>query len=231
MSQLVPFSPEICTAQGPVVSFFSFPYPTLMAVIRLSDGSLFVWSPIPLNDALRAEVDALGPVAHLVSPNLFHHFWLGEWKKAYPGARLYAPPGLPRRRRDLTFDAVLGDQPEPAWADDIDQVAMLGNIVLTEIVFLHRRSRTAIFADLLQNFPRNWFKGWRGVIARWDGLVNPNYGAPRELRVTFWWRQQARRSLQRILDFAPEKVLIPHGDMAMARGTEFIRRGFLWLSR
>jgi hypothetical protein len=229
MSQLAQFGPEIWTAEGPVVSFFSFPYPTRMAVIRLSGGALFVWSPIPVDDAVRAEVDALGEVAHVVSPNCFHHFWLADWKKAFPGARLYAPPRLTRRRRDLKFDAILSGRPEAVWAGDIDQVAMLGNVVLTEIVFLHRPSRTAMFADLLQNFPPDWFKGWRGVLARWDGLVSPNYGAPRELRVTFWRRSEARRSLQRILDFAPERVLIPHGEMARENGTEFIRKGFRWL--
>ena len=135
MSQLVPFGPEFWTTEGPVISVFTYPYLTRMAVIRLSAGTLFVWSPISLNDVLRAEVDALGKVAHLVSPNFFHHLWLGEWKQAYPRARLYASPGLPRRRRDLTFDRVLGDHPEPAWAGDIDQVAMQGNILLTEIVF------------------------------------------------------------------------------------------------
>jgi hypothetical protein len=231
MSQLVPFGPEFWTAEGPVISVFTYPYLTRMAVIRLSDGTLFVWSPISINDALRAEVDALGKVAHLVSPNFFHHLWLGEWKTAYPHARLYASPGLPRRRRDLTFDAVLGDHPEPAWAGDIDQVAMQGNIVLTEIVFLHRASRTAMFADVLQNFPPDWFKGWRGVLCRWDGIVNPNYGAPRELRATYWWRKRARSSLQRILDFAPDKVFLAHGIMASENGTEFIRKGFRWLSR
>jgi hypothetical protein len=229
MPKLAPFGPEIWSAEGPVVSFFSYPYSTRMAVIRLSNGTLFAWSPIALDDALRAEVDALGEVAHVVSPNCFHHFWLADWKKAYPGARLYAPPRLDRRRRDLKFDAKLGDRPEAAWAGDIDQVAMQGNIVLTEIVFLHRPSRTAMFADLLQNFPRDWFKGWRGVLARWDGLVSPNYGAPRELRVTFWWRKLARQSLQRILDFAPERVFLAHGEMALENGTEFIRKGFRWL--
>src|SRR5207253_182649 len=49
-------------------------YPTRMAVIRLSGGGLFLWSPIPLTDGLRAEVDALGEVSHIVAPNSLHHF-------------------------------------------------------------------------------------------------------------------------------------------------------------
>jgi hypothetical protein len=66
------FGPEIWMADGPVVSFYGFPYPTRMAVVRLSDGGLFVWSPVALSAALQPEIDALGPVRCLVSPNLLH---------------------------------------------------------------------------------------------------------------------------------------------------------------
>ena len=149
---LQPFGPDIWIAEGPVASFHGFPYSTRMAVIRLSDGSLFVWSPVALSTALRAAVDALGPVRHLVSPNALHHLFLAEWTSAYPEARLYASPRLRRKRRDLSFNAELGDAPEPAWAGDIDQVVVHGSFALTEIVFFHRHSRTALFADLIQIF-------------------------------------------------------------------------------
>ena len=106
---------EIWIADGPTVSFYGFPYPTRMAVVRLENGDLWVWSPVGLDPELRAGVEALGPVRHLVSPNKIHHLFLAEWAKAWPDARLYASPGLARRRLDLDFSAELGDRPEPAW--------------------------------------------------------------------------------------------------------------------
>ena len=116
------FGPDIWVADGPVVPFYGFPYPTRMGVIRLSDGDLFVWSPIGLSPALQREIDALGRVRHLVSPNRLHHLFLPEWKAAYPDARLYASPGLRRKRRDLAFDSALGDMPELAGAADIARI-------------------------------------------------------------------------------------------------------------
>ena len=46
------FGPSIYSADGPSVSFFGFPYPTRMAVVRLSNGSAWVWSPVALSDDL-----------------------------------------------------------------------------------------------------------------------------------------------------------------------------------
>jgi hypothetical protein len=231
MTAPVSFGPDIWIADGPPVSFYGFPYPPRMAIVRLSDGSLFVWSPIALSSELKKEVDALGPVAHLISPNKIHHLFLGEWKAAYPQARLYASPGLPAKRRNLPFDAVLGNAPEPDWADDIDQVEMAGSVAMTEVVFFHRKSRTAIFADLIENLAPDWFTGWRGWVARLDGIMAPNPGAPREWRATFLRRGTARARLARILAWQPEQVVMAHGIPVQNDGLAFIRRAFRWLAK
>lgn len=229
MSMLEPFGSDIWVVEGPVVSFYGFPYPTRMVLIRLSGGGLFVWSPIALTPELKAQIDALGPVAHLVSPNSIHHLSLGQWKAAYPDAKLYASPGLPKKRKDLVFDAVLGDSPQAAWARDIDQIEMAGSFAMTEIVFFHRKSRTAIFADLIENFRPGWFKGWKGWLARLDGIVGPYGGAPREWRFTFR-KKTARVALARILAWQPEQVVMAHGEMTRHDGTAFIRKSFRWLA-
>jgi hypothetical protein len=228
MPRLREFGPSLWIAEGPTISFFGFAYPTRMAAIRLADGGLFVWSPIALTPDLKREVETLGQPSCLVAPNKLHHLFLGEWKSAYPNARLYAPPGLRKKRRDLRFDADLGDAPAPQWAGDLDQVIVRGS-PLSEVVFFHRASRTAIFADLLQNFPPHWFKGWRGVVARLDGIVAPSPGAPREWRASFYDRRAARSALDRILSWPVERVLIAHGAPASGDGKDFIRRGFAWL--
>jgi hypothetical protein len=226
---LTEFGPDIWIADGPSVPFASFPYPTRMAVIRLRDGTLFVWSPTPLSPELRNEVDALGRVRHLVSPNRLHHLFLGAWQVAYPDARLYAPPGLRKRRRDLRFDADLVDTPDPAWAADIDQIILYGSFYLTEAVFFHRASRTVIFADLIQNFPRDWFKGWRGVVAQLGGIVAPNPGTPRDWRASFVDRRAARLARDQLLAWPIERVLIAHGDPPTGDAMAFVRTALAWL--
>src|SRR5690242_4198997 len=139
-------------ADGPTVRWFTMPFPTRMTIARLDDGSLLVHSPIPLDDDIRALVASLGPPRHVVSPNKLHHLFMQPWRDAYAGVRTYAPPGLRAKRPDIAFDGDLGDSPEPAWRDELDQVLFAGSRVLDEIVFLHKPSRTAIFGDLIENF-------------------------------------------------------------------------------
>jgi len=127
------FGRDIWTADGSNVTVVGFCYPTRMAVIRLSKGDLFIWSPIQLTDGLRAEVDAIGRVRHIVAPNSLHHLFLAEWQRAYPRALLYAPPGLRKKRRDIVFDAELGSRPSQDWGEEIDQVLVHGNLITTEV--------------------------------------------------------------------------------------------------
>jgi hypothetical protein len=199
------------------------------AVIRLSDGELFVWSPVALSDSLRASVNALGPVRYLVSPNALHHLFLGEWKSTYPAANLYASPRSRKKRQDLIFDADLNDTPELDWAADIAHVILRGSFALTEVVFFHHHSRTVLFADLIQNFPRDWFKGWRGFLARHGGIVQPHPGAPGDWCASFLNRRAARASLNEVLAWPIGRVVIVHGDLPTGDGAAFVRRAFSWL--
>ena len=76
--------PEIWIADGGIVSFFGYDYPTRMAVVRLDDGGLWLWSPVEATSELVEEVHALGPVRHLVSPNKLHHLFLARVAREVP---------------------------------------------------------------------------------------------------------------------------------------------------
>ena len=220
---------DIWIADGPTVPFFGIPYPTRMTVVRLGDGGLWVCSPIRLDDGLKAAVEGLGLVRYLVSPNKIHHLFLGDWARAWPAAKLYASPGLARRRRDLSFAAALGDQPDPAWAADIDQVIFHGSFAMEEVVFFHRSSRTAIFTDLVQRFDPASLHGWRRALMKLDGMVGPNGGAPREWRLSFWNRAAARRARQKVLDWNPRRVIIAHGEWVRANGRDVLEHSLAWM--
>lgn len=219
----------IWIADGPPVSFYGFPYPTRMTLVRLGDGALWVCSPIRLDPALAAAVDEIGPVRHLVEPNKIHHLHLGEWAERWPDAKAYAPPGLARRRPDLRFDAELGDRPDPAWAGDVDQVVFRGSLAMEEVVFFHTRSRTAVFTDLIQRFPPAYVPGWRGWLMRLDGLVGERGSTPREWRLTFLDRRRAREALRTVLGWDPRRLVVAHGECARENARDVIAASLSWL--
>jgi len=223
------FASSLYLADGPDVSFLGFPYPTRMAVVRLSSGAVWVWSPIALTPALAEAVAAIGPVREIVSPNKIHHLFLKEWAERWPAAALHAPPGLAARRPELRFDAELGDEPDPAWADDIDQAIFRGSFFMEEVAFFHRPSSTAILGDLVQRHDPARMKGWKGALMRLDGLVGEGGSTPRDWRASFLRRGPARAARARVLAWKPRQLLIAHGECARENGTEILERALAWI--
>lgn len=186
--------------EGAIVSFFGAAYPTRSVIARLQNGDLWVWSPVKLTADLRLQVDRLGPVRHLVSPNKLHHLYLREWKAAYPRVLLWGPQSTIDKCRDLAFGEALRDDPPGEWRPDIDQAWFRGSLAMDEIVFFHRPSRTAIVADLIQTFSDRFLREHWGIwrfFARLDGLTQDQARAPLEWRLSFINRAPARRARAR----------------------------------
>ncbi|HEY2532472.1 MAG TPA: DUF4336 domain-containing protein [Xanthobacteraceae bacterium] len=200
-----------------------------MAIVRLSEGNLWVWSPIALTEKLAEEVQAIGPVRYVVSPNKLHHLFLREWADRWPDARLYAPPGLARKRRELYFHAELENEPDSSWAADIDQVVFGGSFAMDEVVFFHRPSRTAIFGDLIQRFSKSSMPGWRAVVMQLGGLVGPHGSTPRDWRASFLRRGRARAARNKVLSWNAARLLIAHGECATGGAAEMITAALSWV--
>jgi Domain of unknown function (DUF4336) len=226
---LEPFGPSLYVAEGPTVSFFGFPYPTRMAVARLSDGNVWVWSPIALTRELADEVQSIGPVRYIVSPNKLHHLFLQAWADHWPDARLYAPPGLARKKPTLHFQAELDDRPDPSWEADIDQAVFRGSFAMAEVAFFHRASHTAIMGDLIQRFPEATISGWKGMVMRLGGLVGERGGTPGDWRASFLRHGPARAALQKVLGWNPERLLIAHGSCAQSGAEKIIATALRWI--
>jgi hypothetical protein len=220
---------DIWIADGPSVPFLGVPYPTRTTLVRLGDGGLWVCSPIHLTPQLKARVDELGPVRHLVSPNKIHHLAMGDWARTWPDAQLYASPGLARRRRDLSFHGVLGDHADAAWVRDIDQVIFHGSFFMEEVVFFHRSSQTAIVTDLVQRFDPTTLGTWQRAYMKLDGLVGPNGSTPREWRLSFWNRAAVRCAKCKVLGWNPRHVIIAHGEWVRDHGRDVLERALAWM--
>lgn len=181
-----------------------------MTVVRLPDGTLWLHSPIPWDEALAAELEQLGPIAHVVGPNRYHHMHLTEWAQRYPDAKLYAAPGLEKKRSDLDFSAVLGEELPPGWRDVFDAHHFGGAPALSEVAFFHRPSRTLIVCDLAENFGTSDHLPTR-LYLKVMGVENEFRLSP-IVRAAFRDRAAARASVKRLLEWDFQRILLSHGE-------------------
>ena len=186
-------------------------------IIKLSNGSLLVHSPTRLDTALRDDLDRKGKVAFVVAPNRFHHVFIGDYQKAYPQAVFFCAPGLDTKRADLKFNAVLGDDVQPEWSSQLDQLVFRAFPPLNEVVFLHRASRTVIFTDLLFNVTHTDSTLSRLAFTLDGGFKKPAVARTFKLLIRFK-RGQARALIDRVLSWDFDRVVLAHGDVIETGG-------------
>jgi hypothetical protein len=199
---------------------------TRMTVVVLDDGGLWVHSPVALTPELRAEVDALGPVRHIVAPNLYHHLFAGEWARAYPEAALHAPAALSRKRRDLTITAPLEAASKAPWASAIIPVPIDGSR-LNETAFVHPKTRTLISSDLVENFATSPHLPTRLYLKMMGIHGKPGIAAL--LRILYADHAAARRSIDALLEHEIDRVVLAHGDVLGGDAKATVKKAFEFL--
>lgn len=196
-----------------------------MVVARLSDGRLWIWSPIPIDDALAREIGALGEVGHIVAPNALHHLHFAAAAERFPSAERWIAPALARKRPDLAGCRRLEDEAPAAWAGELEQLRVEGAPKLDEVAFFHRASKTLIVTDLVFNVLE--YRGWlSGLVFRMVG-AHKRLAQSRAMRMLVRDRAAAAASARRILAWDFERVVMAHGEIvdrdARARMTEALR--------
>jgi hypothetical protein len=199
---------------------------TRMTVIRLSTGGIVLHSPVPITEQLRAEIDAVGPVAHIVCPNLYHHVYAGQAVTTYPKALLHGPSELRHKCKDLVFGADLSHTPHPDWKSDLIPLPIDG-CLLRETVFFHPATRTLITCDLVENFESSPHWPTRTYLKL--AGIHGHIGWSRLLRFLYRDRKAARASIDRLLEWPFDRVIISHGNIISENARETIRHAFAWL--
>jgi hypothetical protein len=199
-----------------------------MTVIRLQDGGLMLHSPIRLDRATRDALGALGPVRAIVAPSKVHHLFVADYRSAYPEAKFYAAPGLQEKRKELRFDEVLSDQAPDAWCGQIEQHLFQGAPILNEVVFFHKASRTVVFTDLVFNIPAD--KAASAPVFFWILGASGRFGPHRLMRVRgIWDRRAARASVEQIMRWDFDRIIMSHGDVLEAGGRGRLAKAFAFL--
>lgn len=204
-----PFAEDLYIAHGEL-KMPALDLGTRMTVVRLPDGGLWLHSPIRLDEDDHARLAELGPVKHVVAPNLYHHLFVDACLARYPDAALHLAPGFDAKRPELKPATVLGDSPPAAWGGVFEQVLLGGMPRMQEVVFFHRPSKTLIVTDLLFNLGRP--KGFAGLFTRLTGAYG-KLAVTRILRLLIKDKAAFGASVARVLEWDVERVTLTHGDV------------------
>lgn len=143
-----------------------------------------------------------------MAPNQLHHFFLAAAAQRFPDAVVWAAAGLRDKVQGLPDGPTLLED-TPDWAAHITPFPLEGVPWMSEVMFLHRPSGTALATDLFFHMtsPANW--GSR-LFFRLLGVL----GRPKQsplVRLQTRDRAAAGSSLARLLAERPVRFVVAHG--------------------
>ena len=209
---------------------------TRMTIVRLEDDKLLLISPIVISGKLKDEIETLGSVAYIVSPNLFHHTHIESCCSAFPDAQLYVAKGLPRKRPDLKGYNIIPDKIPSEWAVSLDMVYFDGFRVaefggaqdLNEAVFFHRPTNTLIVTDIVFHFTENSSFLTR-LVARALGIYRKVGSSPYDKRAVKDHKIM-REARDKLLAWPFDRIILTHGDIVESEAKVKFELAYRWLS-
>ena len=227
------------------------------AAVRLSSGSLAVFSPVAMTDDVKAKLAGLGgTVKYIIAPDIEHHIFITEWHQAYPEAKIIGPEGLPEKRaRQTATDPKIGneefavvfkaqDKLNITIDEEFDrdfQYEYVDSHANKELVFLYKPDKILIEADLMFNLPavEQYSKAAEsenkpGFLARLFIGMQTTEGDAKGMKRFLWYVLSARNrkgfneSTQRISEWDFETIIPCHGETIVGDGKQVFEKVFEW---
>ena len=194
-----------------------------MMVLRLPGNELWIHSPVRFGENLAAQLATLGTVRYIVTPSKMHRLYLNEWLAAHPQATHYVPVGMTLQMPGSKLPTTLSQIPPKEWHGALEQYEIQGIPELNEVAFFHPQTRTLILTDLCFNIREgSW---WTRLFFRfnegWD-----RFGPTRIFRRSIQDRVAFRASIDRILRWDFERIIVSHGQIVEQGGKELFRAAF-----
>ncbi|MBX2865056.1 MAG: DUF4336 domain-containing protein [Leptolyngbyaceae cyanobacterium MAG.088] len=221
---------DIWVAEQPL-RYFGLNVGTRMTVIRLSNSELVVISPIQASDTLIQQLSELGKVKHIIAPNLYHYLFAAEFKQLYAKATFWTVPGLERKQPELAIDQIIEGNTKNLWPgldclsfSGFRTLSLNGFDSLNEYVFLHIASRTLILTDAAFNFDESFPIATRLITQVIGGYKRLSPSLLEKFATTD--KAKVRQSVEQILTWDFERVIVAHGSIVEQGGKEKFNQGY-----
>ena len=224
---------SLWVAEQPL-KFLGLEVGTRMTVVRLSNKSLVLISPIKIDSETRQQLDTLGTVKYLIAPNLFHYLYLPRCQQMYPRAETISPPGLANKKPELSVNKVFTED-LIEFKSELEYTLLAGFqvfvppkiAVVNEVVFYHLASKTLIITDSAFNFD-NTFPFVTQLATRVLGsyqVLKPSWLE----KIAVKDKQQLRQSIDKILAWDFQRVIMAHGQIVDFEAKQQLTKGYQWL--
>ena len=217
---------------GDCLHSFSAPFKAMgchfgnrMTVIKRSDGTLWVHSPLSVTDELIDELNTMGHISDVIAPNLFHHCHLQSFIHTFPNTQLYGVQGIEKKVKNLTFTSLESSCEKKQWAPDIESCCIEGMPQVNEHVFFHSASKTLIVTDLIFNISNQ--TGLSKLLFTINGIHN-RLATSRLYKSLIKDKQAFSASIERLFRWDFENVILAHGDILIGNGKRALTRTFEW---
>jgi hypothetical protein len=233
MEEIRDFANDIWLVDGPIVRDMGVLFTTRMTIVKLSNGSIWISSPVSVSFDTLKRISELGDVRYLIAATPRHVWRLAPWHTLFPEAQLWAsrPTLFTLQNGQLPITGYLGDTPAKVWSADFDQLEFQGNPFLSEVLFFHKSSHTVILDDLIQRNPPAQRNVLANAILKLEGAEDPDGVVGLDMRMTFLDRSLARQSLQKLLSWDFDKLIIAHGGCFESEAKQYVKRAFRWLEK
>ena len=202
-------APGLWTADGEI-KMPALMLPVRTVGVQVAPGQLALISPLHSRMCDYSTLKSHGDVVAIVAPNKFHYLFVQHAHKEFPGAKLWAAPGLEQKRPDVKWDGILTKDPWP-YQSALQLELIQGAPKINEVILFHSATRTLVVTDLVFNLQNVQGLGARMVL----GLM----GTFRKLntsRLMKWLtkdHQQVSNSLKNVLKFNFDRVIMAHGQI------------------
>lgn len=194
------------------------------SIVKLSDGSLVLIAPGRISPEQKVKIDALGPVKHLIAPNLWHHLFLAKAKALFPEAKIYRPDGLEKKQPKLNFSASLSESIDFPWLQDLGQYFIAGMPLVNEYNFYHKESKTLIVTDAFFNVQCQ-----QGLLGTMLLKTFGTYKRPTCSKLfRFMIKDKAafKQSIYKIMELDVERLIMSHGEVLHRDGKRLFREAY-----
>ncbi|KAH6665489.1 hypothetical protein B0J14DRAFT_606210 [Halenospora varia] len=220
-------------------------------IVKLSTGSLAVFSPVSLTQEVRAKVEKLGILRYIVALNIEHHLFISSWAGAFPGAEVIGMEGLPEKREKseatsgVKFTHVFTTQNKTSKKISSEFDTEFGYEYVDshqnkELVFFHKPTGTLIEADVLFNLPateqysRTQDGAKSSVLTKFVVSLLHAEGDVKWQKRILWYlscssdREGFGQSAKRILNWDFDRIIPCHGDVIESGGKKVLERLTEW---